>query len=612
MIAHLSKRKRTAICLFVSAILWFLFSAAIGVRNFISNAPPLSALFGLWWARLLVIAPVMVALLFFHPRKLPFRDEKAGSGQHGDAHFLTDAEAGETYTSVAFGYEKVPAFLVGLQGERWLLDTSDSNCMLIAPPGMGKTTSVVIPTVAYNARVNSNTGGKGASMMLMDIKGTLYSKCAPELQAHGYVTPVINLRDIFRSYQFNFIQNVNTEIDAWRAASTPEEKALHYGAAERYAKLDAASILNVAGGKVRDENKFFTDTARTMIVGFILLVSIYAPERARHIISVFELLIAFSQQDEDSAVTGIQKTKLVALMEHIKDKRIRNYVAPACSADIRTSLNIFSSALADLVRFIDAELEQVICGHSSELDARAFVDRPTAIFLICPDENTTRHFIASLFVRSFSDQLIHLAETEYNETLPRPFFYFLEEFGNMPSMEGVTSLFSAIRSRGGRVMVSLQSYSQLRLNYSEHQAETIEDCCQITINSALAPSSLKTAEKISKMLGSETILTGTRSVSHGNVTTTTSLIGRPLAAPDKLVTMPLGAFIVQKTGQAPTKSKLRYYKEYLKLETSLHTEPPILPYANVFSATPELIIAAADGCGYTLKKDMFDADDTDW
>ena len=76
------------------------------------------------------------------------------------------------------------------------------------------------------------------------------------------------------------------------------------------------------------------------------------------------------------------------------------------SADIRTTLNIVSSALSKLLKFVDAELEQLICTHDNDLDAERFIERPTAIFLIAPDENETRHFLASLFVRFLTDDLI--------------------------------------------------------------------------------------------------------------------------------------------------------------------------------------------------------------
>lgn len=296
----------------------------------------------------------------------------------------------------------------------------------------------------------------------------------------------------------------------------------------------------------------------------------------------------------------------------INDRRIRNYVAPASSADIRTALNIFSSALSHLLKFVDAEIEQLICDQSPEFDAQRFIDQPTAIFLICPDENPTRHFLASLFVRSFTDELIELAETKYNETLPRKFLYFLDEFGNMPPIENATALFSAIRSRGGRVMCALQAYDQLRLNYTEHQAATIEKNCHVQMNSAVAPAADKDAKRISEMLGNETILTGSKSKTRGVTTTNTSLIGRPLMSPAQLVTMPIGTFVVQCVSQNPYKSYLPDYSEYLELATEFLHPAPIRKYTPVLVAAPRMITMNARGSRIEIQKGMFDVADEEW
>ena len=69
---------------------------------------------------------------------------------------------------------------------------------------------------------------------------------------------------------------------------------LHYGAAERFAKVAANAIIANVQAHGSNENQFFIDTARGMITGFILLVAIYAPPTARHIISVFELIVQCS------------------------------------------------------------------------------------------------------------------------------------------------------------------------------------------------------------------------------------------------------------------------------------------------------------------------------
>ena len=135
-------------------------------------------------------------------------------GQHGDAHFASDTEVMRAFKTISFGRECVPGFLVGLEKEKWVIDDSDAHMMLLAGTGAGKTTTVFIPTLEYNFRVNQNTGGRGASMLALDVKGTLYEATAAEAQAKGYRTPVINLRDVFRSYPINILYSVNREIDA--------------------------------------------------------------------------------------------------------------------------------------------------------------------------------------------------------------------------------------------------------------------------------------------------------------------------------------------------------------------------------------------------------------
>lgn len=310
---------------------------------------------------------------------------------------------------------------------------------------------------------------------------------------------------------------------------------------------------------------------------------------------------------------GMQKTKLATLMEHIQDDRIRNYVAPATCADQRTSLNIFSSALADLLKFVDAEMEQLLTGYSEELSAEKFINQPTIIYIICPDENPTRHFLASLFIRLFSNELIEFAEQPSNGgVLPRQVLYLADEFGNYPPIRDIEALFSALRSRRARLLISLQGDSQLRTKYDEQRAITIESNCMIFMFSALAPSASQTAKRISEMLGNETIMTGSKSISKGVTTTNTSLAGRPLLTPSQLVRLPWGQFIVQKTGYAPYIAHMRPYKDYLKLEAEQQVPPPSLRYSSVLSASAAMIEAVAKGHLYHLRKGMFDSEDSDW
>lgn len=304
--------------------------------------------------------------------------------------------------------------------------------------------------------------------------------------------------------------------------------------------------------------------ARGLITGLVLLVSQYGQDGERHIVSVFNLIVELAGADNPEKGNTVQKSRLAAMLEGVTDRRIKGYISTTTSADIRTTLNIVSSALSKLLKFVDAELEQLICTHDNDLDAERFIERPTAIFLIAPDENETRHFLASLFVRFLTDDLIALAERQGGHC-PRPFYYFLDEFGNFPAIPGVTSLFSAIRSRGGRILVAVQSYSQFLLKYDKNVTEIIKDNCQILLNTFVSPSAQDTATSISKMLGDETILTGSSSRSDGKTTSSHQLMGRPLMSPAQMVRIQRDTWIVEKAGYAPMKTHLEGYWKYLSL-----------------------------------------------
>lgn len=227
----------------------------------------------------------------------------------------------------------------------------------------------------------------------------------------------------------------------------------------------------------------------------MLLVSQYGKEGERHIVSMFNLIVEPASTDTPEKGNQLQQSRLAAILENVTDRRIKGHVATTTSADIRTALNIISSALAKLLKFVDAELEQLICSHDNELDAERFIETPTAIFLVAPDENETQHFLASLFIRSLTDDLIALAERQGGRC-PCPFFYFLDESGNFPAIPSVISLFSAIRSCGGRLLVAVQSYSQFLLKYDKNITEIIKDNCQILLNTFVSPPAQDTASSM--------------------------------------------------------------------------------------------------------------------
>lgn len=113
--------------------------------------------------------------------------------------------------------------------------------------------------------------------------------------------------------------------------------------------------------------------------------------------------------------------------------------------------------------------------------------------------------------------------------------------------------------------MAVQSYSQFLLKYDKNVTEIIKDNCQILLNTFVSPSAQDTATSISKMLGDETILTGSTSKSDGKTTSSHQLMGRPLLSPAQMVRIQRDTWIVEKAGYAPMKTHLEGYWKYLSL-----------------------------------------------
>mgnify|MGYP002550084540 FL=1 len=220
--------------------------------------------------------------------------------------------------------------------------------------------------------------------------------------------------------------------------------------------------------------------------------------------------------------------------------------------------SVMSTVLSRLNAFLDSELEQVLC-FDSAIDAEKFASEKSAIFLILPEEDTTKNFMAGLIIQNLSRELFAVAD-ENDGKLQNRVVLYCDEFGTMPPFD-VLPLFSAGRSRRLTLVPIIQSLAQLEKNYGKEGSEIIQDNCQDTIFGGFAPNS-QTAEVLSKALGNRTVLSGSVSRGKNDPSQSLQMMERALLTPDELKSIPKGNFIVQKTGQHPMRTRLRLFLEW--------------------------------------------------
>ena len=501
------------------------------------------------------------------------RDRTVGHGQHGTARWATEHEIRRTYQHIPFtpdtwrkeaqqgnkptadGKPLPQGIVVGCKDRTTttaIVDTDDVHVLMIGASGVGKTAYFLYPNLEYAC-------ASGMSFLALDTKGDLarnYGAIARDI--YGYRISVVDLREPTKSDGNNLLTLINRYMD--QNMDNPDDIGAK-AKAEKYAKILAKTIVNPDGsGNDRGQNAYFYDAAEGLLAAVVLLLAEFLPpeetegNEVRHISSVFKLV---QELLEDSGGHG--RKQFHNLMDMLPpDHKAKWLAGSALTATGQSLSSVMSTVLSRLNAFLDSELEQVIC-FDGGIDAELFARERSAIFLILPEEDTTKNFVASLMIQNLARELFSVAN-EYGGKLPNRAVFFCDELGTMPPFD-ILPLFSAGRSRRLTLVPIIQSLAQLKKNYGEEGAEILQDNCQVTLFGGFAPNS-KTAEKLSLNLGNRTVLSGQVSHSTENASEMLQMMQRPLMTADELKSMPKGSFVVMKTGSNPMRTKLKLFFEW--------------------------------------------------
>lgn len=413
------------------------------------------------------------------------KSKTVGDGQHGTARWATKREIQRTFSHVPFlpsdwrngnNLPNVQGLVLGSIGKKdtvtALVDGDDIHCLMIGASGVGKTAFFLYPNLEYAC-------ASGMSWLALDTKGDLarnYGTIASE--HYGYQVAVIDLRKPTRSDGYNLLTLINRYMDICR--EDPKNITAR-AKAEKYAKILAKTIVNPDGdASTYGQNAFFYDAAEGLLTAVVLLLAEYLPptkdnpKERRHIVSVFKLVQELLEPNTGSR----GKNGFQLLMERLPDDHKARWFAGAAlnSAD-QAMASVMSTVLSRLNAFLDSELEQVLC-FDSAIDAETFASKKSAIFLILPEEDPSKNFMAGLMIQTLSRELFSVAD-EHGGRLKNRVVLFCDELGTMPPFD-ILPLFSAGRSRGLTLVPIIQSLAQLEKNYGREGAEIITDNCRAT------------------------------------------------------------------------------------------------------------------------------------
>lgn len=467
------------------------------------------------------------------------------SGAYGTARWRSPKELKKTLLAMPLKLKEAKlGWVVGLDRE-----TRPTKAFLIPPPpnnalvlvlgssGSGKTRRLVLPNLF--ALGQANKIGESNSIILTDPKGELYSYTAAYFRDLGYKVVTLNLLDPQRSDRYDPITAICEAFDQG-----------DYSAASEAAWDVAHSFATVETGANTKEDPFWEKASESVIAAVVLYVAKRGPHGQRTMESVYRMITELGK-DGGHGLDDIFE----AVKDYADPARLA-YGVTALSED-KTRAGILTTAAVNLRLFADPVVARMTA--ASDYSLSEIGERPTVIYLLLPDDKSSRNAVAAMYLSQTYTALSRLANSSRGGRLPVPVFWVLDEFANIGKFKDFDKMITVMRGRNMAAMIVLQALAQLQARYGKELASVITANCDTWLY--LRTNDQQTAEELSKKLGKYTIRTITGSASARrtrDLSTSQSehLTGRSLLTPDEIIKWPMGKVLIMQAGYDPAKLSL--------------------------------------------------------
>jgi type IV secretion system protein VirD4 len=596
--------------IFLALILWGVTNTIEGRETFDSSGFSSPIFMGL-----IIVVPLGTAAIFIH--KFLDEDGKGGRrkgnvGQFYSNRWMTNKERDSVflYTTLSqINKQSKTGALARFEAVGGDVAVNmvpkDYHTIVLGTTGSGKSQGYIMPyiyTLGHSAQK--------PNMVITDPKGELYNMLSQTLRNQGYDVQVFNLSDPIRSSRWNPFeqawdmfqraQTINRELKKHSnedpkttglriiSSSYPPEwyefNKIAFPSlemAENEMRTFRQRLLSDAEADIKDicaaicpiENErdpSWEQGARDLIQGTALamLEDSLRPELGMtkgrfNFYNIFKIL---SLRDNDP-------TKMFNSIKNYFEGRDRLSPAATLAQTVvanaeQTMRNFFGVCTQKLSMFADKGICYITSGTDIIFDN--FVKKPTAFFLIIPDQIKIRHTLATLCVSQLYKALVNLANAGGGK-LPWSTYFILDEFGNMPKLNDFATIVTVSRSRGVFLTLVLQDYKQLETIYGSEAAITIRNNCNTQI--FIGVNDMDTRKMFSDLLGEMEVTTESTSVSRntgkaakedsdgGSRSTSLSTASRPLLPPNELLDLQPGTIYIYCFGFHPLKSKITMFYE---------------------------------------------------
>ena len=416
----------------------------------------------------------------------------------GASRLMTDKEKRDLFTYLDYNHPEGNILAVDKKSKELITvpfedpkgSFSNRNIGLFGPPGMRKSSGILIPNIFSNIMA-------GNSVVCSDPKGELYKETYAAARYFGYNVRVFNIM----GKQFK-------ESDGWDCLKIIRESPSPQTTAQIFANI----LLSNTSGKAGDD--FWWDAN----INCCMLVLLYVAKAKSFI--PFETRNLSTEVDGSIPSDNYEKQRTIKeVYALLTDEKMKDIIKQAIAADpmgdgklLQSAFNIWAthkeaeSIKAGLgIRLNILQSEEVADILSiDDIDFKELADEKTIIYVVCADNDDTYKALLTLFVTFMFREITAYADTLPNSKLPRPLFVILEECGNIGKIPNLARYVSTVRSRNIGMLFCFQTLGQMKDIYGatingKYEWETILAGCSLQL--CLGGNDETTAEYFSNRSG---------------------------------------------------------------------------------------------------------------
>lgn len=376
-----------------------------------------------------------------------------------------------------------------------LYDPAPVHTLMVATTAAGKSRKHVRQLVMLAIKAKE-------SMVFNDCKKEFYYDFKKLLENKGYNILLIE----FRNFEFSDHWNPMTIINEAMMENRIDD-------ADEYANDLVNALVKESSGEPIWENG-----EKSLIKALILLVaqSKELSEEEKNLFTVSQMISALGNAESHlyekeeftflsksfKEVPRSKKSLLTQYIEQLPDDNIAKIsYGPCRSAGENTLASFFASAQTTLAIFSSQNVARVLSRSDFDIADICIGEKPTALFIVNPDEKTTYNQVAGILYSQIYSIACKEANKLVGSCLPRRLNMILDEFGNMPKLAKFDSMISVARSRGIIFYIYVQDFSQMDYLYTADVGKVIRANCNIWV--FLASSDTATCKSIEEKIGYE-------------------------------------------------------------------------------------------------------------